>query len=165
MIPYVSFPTDIRQSHTVPKIGTMCNDFHFSCCVNHTRFALANRRPQNSLWDRKPSPPNSKKKNKTLTIPTSQKPSPRSPPPPVRSPFTPAQAPPRLCHGTAYHGGKYLARRLPPPPGCWQSPLHFATSTCRRLSPSTFSTLLVVDPAPLGWGICRTEGSFSWMTR
>ena len=59
----------------VPKIGTMCNDFHFACCVNHTRFALANRRPQNSLWDRKPSPPNSKKKphyphvTKTLTPP------------------------------------------------------------------------------------------------
>ena len=52
----------VRQSHTVPKIGTVCNDFHFACCVNHTRFALANRRPQNSLWDRKRSPPDSKNK-------------------------------------------------------------------------------------------------------
>ena len=59
----------------------MCNDFHFACCVNHTRFALANRRPQNSLWDRKPSPPNSKKKKenphhphvtKTLTPPATR---------------------------------------------------------------------------------------------
>ena len=83
---------------------------------------------------------------------------------PLRSPFTPAQAPPRLCHGTAYHGGKHLARRLPPP-GCRQSPPHFATSACRRLSPSSFSMLLAIDPAPLGWGICRTEGSFSWTTR
>src|SRR3989337_2998263 len=70
--------------------------------------------------------------------------------PPVCSPFTPAQAPPRLCHGTAYCGGKHLARRLPPLSGCRQSPPHFATSACRRLSPSTFSTLLVVEPAPLG---------------
>ena len=78
--------------------------------------------------------------------------------PPVRSPFTPAQAPPRLCLGTAYRGGKHLARRLPPLPGCQKSPPHFATSSCRRLSPSTFSTLLEVDQAPLGWGICPTEG-------
>ena len=158
----------VCQSQTVPKIGTVCNDFHFSCCVNHTWFALENRRPQIFLWDRKPSPPNSKRKKenphhphvtKTLTPPATPS------APLVRSPFTPAQAPPRLCHGTAYHGGKHLARRLPPPLGCRHSPPHFATSACHRLSPSTFSMLLAVDPAPLGWGICRTEGSFSWKTR
>ena len=152
----------------VPKIGTVCNDFHFACCVNHTRFALANRHPQNSLLDRKPSPPNSKKKKenphhphvtKTLTLPATPS------APPVRSPFTPAQDPPRLCHGTAYCSGKHLARRLPPPLGYWQSPPHFATSACRRLSPLIFSMLLADDPALLGWGICRTKGSFSWMTR
>ena len=146
----------------------MCNDFHFACYINHTRFALANHRPQNSLWDRKPSSPNSKKKKenthhphvtKTLTLPATPS------APSVRSPFTLAQAPPRLCHGTTYRGGKHLARRLPLPPGCRQSPPHFGTSAFRRLSPSTFSTLLAVDPAPLGWGICRTEGSFSWTTR
>ena len=145
----------------------MCNDYHFACCVNHTRFTLANRRPKNSLWDRKPSPANSKKKKenpdhphvtKTLTPPAT------APAPLVRSPFTPAQAPPRLCQGTAYRGGKHLARHLPPP-GYRQSPPHFTTFACRRLSPSTFSTLLTVDPAPLGWGIFRTEGSFSWTTR
>ena len=145
----------------------MCNDYRFACCVNHTQFALANRRPQNSLWDRKPSPPNSKKKKlsphhphvtKTLTLPATPS------APPVRSQFTPAQAPPHLCHGTAYRGGKHLALLLPPP-GCRQSPPHFTTSACRRLSPSTFLTLLAVDPAPLGWGICCTEGSFSWTTR
>ena len=141
----------------------MCNEFHFACYVNHTRFALANHRPQNSLWDRKPSPPNSKTKKenphhphitKTLTPPATLS------APAVRSPFTPVQAPPRLCHGTAYHSGKHLDRRLLPLLGCWQSPTHFATSACRRLSPSTSSTLLVVDLAPLGWGICRIEGSF-----
>ena len=58
----------VRQSHTVPKIGTVCNDFHFAYCVNHTRLALANRRPQNSLWDGKPSPPNSKKKKRKPSL-------------------------------------------------------------------------------------------------
>ena len=134
----------------VPKIGTVCNRFRFASCVNHTRLALANRCLRNSLWDRKPSPPNSKKK--TLTIP----------PPSV--PIHTCTSSSASMHGTTYRGGKHLARRLPPP-GCWQSPPHFATSACHRLSPSTFSTLLAVDPAPLGWGICRTEGSFSWMTR
>ena len=153
----------VRQSHTVPKIGTVCNDFHFACCVNHTRFALANRRPQNSLWDRKPSPPNSKKKKETPHYPHVTKTSPRLPPPPVPiHTYTRSSA---SMHGTAYHSGNHLARRLPPPPGCRQSPPHFATSACRRLSPSTFSTLLAVDPAPLGWGIFRTEGFFSWTTR
>ena len=142
----------------------MCNDFHFACCVNHTRLALANCRLRNSLWDKKPSPPKSKNKKenphhphvrRTLTTPCH----------PLRSPFTPAQAPLRLCHGTTYRGGKHLARHLPPPPGYCQSPPHFATSACRRLSPSTFSMLLAVDPAPPGWGIRRTEVFFSWTTR
>ena len=149
----------------VPKIGTVCNDFHFACCVNHTRFALANRRPQNSLWDRKPSPPNSKKKKenphhphvtKTLTPPAT---------PCGTVPIHTCTSSSASMHGTTYHGGNHLARCLPPPPGCRQTPPHFATSACRHLSPSTFSTLLAVDPAPLGWGICRTEGSFSWTTR
>ena len=134
----------------------MCNGFHFACCVNHTWLALANHCLQNSLWDRKPSPPNSKKK--TLTIPTSQKPSPHPPPPPV--PIHTSTSSFVSMHGTAYRGGKHLARLLPPPRGCRQSPPHFATSACRRLSPSTFSTLFAVDPAPLGWGIYCTEGSF-----
>ena len=149
----------------VPQIGTVCNDFHFACCVNHTRFALANRRPQNSLWDRKPSPPNSKKKKENPSHPH------------VTKTLTPARHPMPLVpihtctrssasmNGTAYSGGNHLARCLPPPPGCRQSPPHFATSACRRLSPSTFSTLLAVDPSPLTWGICHTEGSFSWTTR
>ena len=102
----------------VPKIGTVCNEFRFACCVNHTRLALANCCLRNSLWDRKPSPPNSKKeKRKPSPSPRHKNPHPRPPPPPVRSPFTPAQAPLRLCHGTAYRGGKHLARRLPSPPG------------------------------------------------
>ena len=105
----------VRQSHTVPKIGTVCNDFHFACCVNHTQLTLANRCLWNYLWDWKPSPPNSKKEKEnphhphvTKTLTPDATPS----APPVRSPFTPAQAPPRLCHGTAYRGGKHLARRL-----------------------------------------------------
>ena len=153
----------VHQSHTVPKIGTMCNDFHFACCVNHTWLALANHCLRNSLWDRKPSPPNSKRKKKPSPSPRHKNPHPARHP--LWSPFTPAQAPLRLCHGTAYRDGKHLARRLPPPPGCRQSPLHFATSTCRRLSPLTFLTLLAVDPAPLSWEICCTEGSFSCTTR
>ena len=149
----------VRQSHMVPKIGTVCNDYHFACCVNHTRSLQQTIAPKILCGTENPHHPIQKRKKKTLTIPTSQKPSPRPPPPPVRSPFTPAQAPPRLCHGTAYRSGKHLARRLPPPPGCRQSPPHFTTSACRRLSPSTLLALLVVDPAPLGWGICRTEDS------
>src|SRR5215216_6283985 len=123
----------------------------------------------------KPSPPKFFVGQKTFTTQfkkEKRKPSPsprhKNPHParhPLRSPFITAQAPPRLCHGTAYRGGKHLARRLLPPLGCRQSPPHFVTSACRRLSPSTFSTLLAVVPAPLDWGICRTEGSFSWRTR
>ena len=86
-------------------------------------------------------------------MPTSQKPSHCLPPPLV--PIHTCTSSSASMHGTAYRGGNHLARRLPPPPGCWQSPPHIATSAC-RLSPSTFSTLLAVDPAPLGWGICRT---------
>ena len=133
-------------------------------CVNHTLFALANRRPRNSLWDRKPSPRNSKKKKenphhphvtKTLT-PTCH------PMHPV--PIHAGTSSSMSMLGSAYRDGNHLARRLPPP-GCPQTPPHFATSACRRLSPSIFLMLLAVDPAPLGWGICCTEVSFSWTTR
>ena len=61
----------VRQSHTVPKIGTVCNDYHFACCVNHTRFALANHRPQILCRTENPHHPIQKRKKKTLTIPTS----------------------------------------------------------------------------------------------
>src|SRR6266498_4452188 len=100
----------VRQSHTVPKIGTVCNYFHIACCVNHTRLALANRCLRNSVWDRKPSPPSSKKKKKTLTIPTSQKPSPRPPPPPV--PINTRISSSASMHGPAYRGDNHLARCL-----------------------------------------------------
>ena len=155
----------VRQSHTVPKIGTVCNDFRFACCVNHARLALANHCLQNSLWDKKPSPPNSKKKKenphhphvtKTLTPA-------RHPMPPV--PIHTCTSSSASMHGSAYRGGNHLARRVPPPPGCRQTPPHFSTFACRRLSPSTFSMMLMVDPTSLGSGICRTEGSFSWTTR
>src|SRR3989337_2627497 len=95
----------VRQSHMVPKIGTVCNDFHFACCVNHTRLALANRCLQNSLWDRKPSPPNSKKKKenphhphvtKTLT--------------PLATPSGPHSHLHKLLHVYAWHR---LSRRQP----------------------------------------------------
>ena len=141
----------------------MCNDFHFACCVNHTQLALGNRRLQNSLWDRKPSPPNSKKKKENPHHPHVTKT--LTPPPPPLVPIHTCTSSSASMHGIAYHGGNHLAQRLPPPPGCRQSPLQFATFVCRHLSPSTFSTLLAGDPAPLGWGICRTEGSFSWTTR
>ena len=61
------------------------NDFHFVYCVNHTRFALAKRLPQNSLWYRKPSPPNSKNKKRKPS------PSPRHKNPhPARYPLGPS---------------------------------------------------------------------------
>ena len=110
-----------------------------------------------------PHHPIQKIKNKTLTIPTSQKPSPCPPPPPV--PIHTCTSSSAYMHGTAYRGGNHLARRMPPPPGCRQTPPQFATSACRRLSPSNFSMLLAVDPAPPGWGIRRIEGFFSWTTR
>ena len=133
----------LRQSHTVRSSKTSPPKFFVGQKTLTTQFKKEKRKPSPSPRHKNPHP-------------TCH---------PLRSPFTPAQAPPRLCHGTAYHGGKHLARRLLPPPGCRQSPPHFATSACRRLSPSTFSTLLVVDLALLGWGIYRTEGSFSWTTR
>ena len=104
-----------------------------------------------------------KEKKKTLTIPMSQKPSPRSPPPPV--PIHTCTSFSTLMQGTAYHGGNHLARRLLLPPGCRQTPLHFAMSACRHLPPSNFSTLLMVDPSPPGWVIHRIEVFFSWITR
>jgi len=120
----------------------------------------------------KPLPPKFFVEQKTLTTQfkkEKRKPSPspchkpRPPPPPVPiHTYTSSSA---SMHGTAYRGGNHLAQRLPPPPGCRQTPPHFTTSSCRHLSPSTFSTLLVVDPDPLGWGICRTEGSFLLTTR
>ena len=141
----------------------MCNYFDFAYCVNHTRLALANRRLRNSCGTENPHHPIQKRKKKTLTIPTSQKTSPRPPPPPV--PIHTCTSSSGSMHGTAYRGGKHFARRLPPLPGCRQSPLHFANSACHRLSPSTLSTLLAVDPAPPDWGIRRIEGFFSWTTR
>ena len=133
----------LRQSHTVGSSKLLPPKFFLGQKTLTTQFKKEKRKPSPSPRHKNPHPARH----------------------PLRSPFTPAQAPPRLCHGTAYRGGKHLARLLPPLPGCRQSPPHFATSACRRLSPSTFSTLLAVDPAPLGWGICRTEGSFSWTTR
>ena len=139
----------MRQSHTV---GSITHGWLWKTVASEILCGTEN-----------PHHPIQKRKNKTLTIPTSQKPSPRPPPPPV--PIHTCTSSSASMHGTAYRGGNHLARRLPLPPGCRQSPPHFATSACRRLSPSTFSMLLAVDPAPLGWGICRTEGSFSWTTR
>ena len=135
----------------------MCNHFHFAYCVNHTRLALANRCLQNSLWDRKPSPHNPKKR-KPSPSPHHKNSHLAHHPPPV--PIHTCTSSSASMHVTAYRGGKHLARRLPPLPGCRQTPPHFATSACCRLSPSTSSTLLAVDPAPLGWGICHTEGFF-----
>ena len=136
-------------------------------------------RQSHTVRSSKPSPPKFFVGQKTLTTQFKKEkrkpsPSPRHKNPhPARQYLGPSGTfPIHTCtsssasmHGTAYRGGNHLARRLPPPPGFRQSQPHFATSACRRLSPSTFSTLLAVDPAPLGWGICRTEGSFSWRTR
>ena len=121
-----------RQSHTVLKNGTMCNDFHFSCCfnhtpfpkleqcamtsvfascVNHTRLALANCHLQNSLWDRKPSAPNSKKIKENPHHPHVTKT--LTPPPPPLVPIHTCTSSSASMHGTAYRGGNHLARHLP----------------------------------------------------
>ena len=148
----------------IGKNGNSSNNSNLSAASKNNKVSEKNSTDINS---RNSSKNNSKKKKENPHHPhvTKTHTPPATPStPPVHSPFTPAQAPPCLCHGTAYSGGKNLARRMSPP-GCRQSPSHFATSACRRLSPLTFSTLLAVDPAPLGWGICHTEGFFSWTTR
>src|SRR4051812_30080144 len=103
----------------------------------------------------KPLPPKFFVGQKTLTTQfkkEKRKPSPShitktlTPPPPPPLPIHTCTSSSASMHATAYCGGNHLAQRLPPPPGCRQTPPHFATSACRRLSPSTLSTLLAVDP-------------------
>ena len=123
-------------------------------------------RPSHTVGSSKPLPPKlfvgqktlnpiQKRKKKTSTIPTSQKPSTRPPPP--RVPIHTYTSSSTSMHGTAYRAGNHLAQRMPPPPSGRQTPPHFATFACRCLSQSTFSTLLGVDPALPGWGICRAK--------